>query len=116
MSRPPARADARPILPPSVDRTCRKICARANRLSWRDSDLHRSVRSEIVAIRRMMLGVPVPNASFCLTQKIEAALLGQVSEVANQVCDSMLVASATVVLEDRHRVGGPSYVSGFVAH
>jgi hypothetical protein len=28
----------------------------------------------------------------------------------------MLVASATVVLEDSHRVGGPSYVSGFVEH
>ena len=63
-----------------------------------------------------MLGVPVPNASFYLTQEIEAALLGQVSEVANQVCDSVLVASAAVFLVDVHRVGGPGYMSGFVDH
>jgi len=64
----------------------------------------------------MMLGVPVPNGSLYLSQEVEAALLGQVSEVANQVCDSMLVASAAVLLEDGHRVGGPGYVSGFVDH
>ena len=63
-----------------------------------------------------MLGVPVPNASFYFAQEIEAALLGQVSEVANQVCDSVLVASAAVFLEDVRRVGGPVYVSGFVEH
>ena len=63
-----------------------------------------------------MLGIPVPNASFYLTQEIEAALLGQVSEVANQVCDSMVVACAAVFLEDGHRVGGLGYVSGFVDH
>ena len=28
----------------------------------------------------------------------------------------MLVASAAVLLEDGHRVGGPGYVSGFVDH
>jgi hypothetical protein len=40
----------------------------------------------------MMLGIPMPNASLDLTQEVEAALLGQVSEVADQVCDNMLVA------------------------
>ena len=64
----------------------------------------------------MMLGVPVPNGSLYLSQEVEAALLGQVSEVANQVCDSTLVASAAVLLEDGHRVGGLGYVSGFVDH
>jgi hypothetical protein len=46
------------------------------RLSWRDGDLDRSVRSEIVAIRSMMLGIPMPNASLDLTQEVEAALIG----------------------------------------
>ena len=76
-------------------------------LPWNDGDLDNSVRSEIVVISGMMLGVPVPNGSLYLSQEVEAALLGQVSEVANQVCDSMLVASAAVLLEDGHRVGGP---------
>ena len=63
-----------------------------------------------------MLGVPVPNASLYLIEEVEAALLGQVSEVANQVCDSMLVAGATLLLENGHRVSGSGDVSGFVNH
>ena len=38
-----------------------------------------------------MFGVPMLDASLYLTQEVEAALLGQVSEVANQVCDRSLV-------------------------
>jgi hypothetical protein len=45
------------------------------RLSWRDGDFDRSV-NEIVAIRSMMLGIPMPNASLDLTQEVEAALIG----------------------------------------
>jgi hypothetical protein len=41
----------------------------------------------------MMLGVPMANASFHLAQKIEATLLGQVSEVANKVCDLPLIGA-----------------------
>src|SRR5262249_36845174 len=85
-------------------------------LPWRDGDLDRSVRSEVVAIRGMMLGVPMANASFHLAQKIEATLLGQVSEVANKICDGMLVACAAMSLEDCHRVGGPRDVVWLVDH
>ena len=45
----------------------------------------------------MMLGIPVPNASLYLSQEVEAASLGQVSEIANQVCDSVFVASVRVM-------------------
>src|SRR5262249_29764668 len=57
-----------------------------------DSDLHGSVRPEMIAGRSMMLGVPMANASLYLTEEVEAAFFGQVSEVANEVCDRMLVA------------------------
>ena len=59
-----------------------------------------------------MFGVPMLDASLYLTQEVEAALLGQVSEVANQVCDSMFVAGATLLLENGHRLSGPGDVSG----
>ncbi len=38
--------------------------------------IDRSIRSEIVAIRGMMLGIPMPNASLDLTHEVEAALIG----------------------------------------
>ncbi len=60
----------------------------------------------------MMLGVPVPKASLDSGQEVEAALIGQVSEVANQVCDGVLVARAAVVLENGDRVGAPGDVAG----
>ena len=63
-----------------------------------------------------MFGVPMPDASLYLTEEVKAALLGQVSEVANLVCDSMLVAGATMLLENGHRISGPGDVSGFVDH
>ena len=40
----------------------------------------------------MMFGVPVPDASLDLAEKVEAPLLRQVPEVADQVCDGMLVS------------------------
>ena len=46
------------------------------RSSWRDGDLDRSVRAEIVAIRSRVLRMPMPDASLDLTQEIEAALVG----------------------------------------
>ena len=86
------------------------------RVPWRDGDLDRSVWAEIVAIGSMTLGVPVPNASPYLTHKIEAALVGQVSEIANQICNGMLIAHTTMLLESCNRVGGPGYVANFVDH
>ena len=55
----------------------------------------------------MMFRVPVPNPSPDLTDKVKAALLSQVSEIANQVCDSMLVIGAAVPLKNRDGLGGP---------
>ena len=57
-----------------------------------------------------MPGVPVPNAPLYLTDEVKAALLGQVSEVANEVCDGMFVACAATFLENCHRFRSPSDV------
>ena len=64
----------------------------------------------------MVLGVPVPNAALCLTDEVKAALIGQVSEVANNVCNGMFVTCAAAHLESCYRFGGPSDVVGFVDH
>ena len=77
------------------------------RLLRRNSDLDRSIRAEIVAIRNMTLGVPMADAALYLVEKVEAALLRQVSEVANEVCDRMLVACVAMFLKNCHRFRGP---------
>ena len=77
------------------------------RLSRRDGDLDCSVWAEIVAIASMTLGVPVPNAPPYLAHKIEAALVGQVSEIADQICNGMLSPVRQCFLESCNRVGGP---------
>jgi len=64
----------------------------------------------------MMFRVPVPNPSPDLTDKVKATLLSQVSEIANQVCDSMLVTGAAVPLKNRDGLGGPGNVIGFIGH
>jgi hypothetical protein len=64
----------------------------------------------------MMLSAPMADASFYLAQKIEATLFGQMSEVANKICDGMLVACAAMSLEDCHRLGGPRDVVWLVDH
>ena len=51
-------------------------CSANLRLSWRDGDLDCSLRSEVIAIRGMMLGISMPNAPLDLTQEVEAALVG----------------------------------------
>jgi hypothetical protein len=47
-------------------------------------------------VRGMLFGVPVRNAPPHLTEEVEAAFLSQVSEVANEVCNGMLVTSVAV--------------------
>jgi hypothetical protein len=64
----------------------------------------------------MMLGVPMPDASPYLAQKVEASILSQVPEVADQVCDGMLVASSALLLENFDRIGGPGDVVSVVDH
>ena len=56
------------------------------------------------------------NPSPDLTDKVKAALLSQVSEIANQVCDGMLVVGATVRLINRDGPGGLANVVGFIGH
>ena len=56
----------------------------------------------------MKFGVPMSNPSPDLTDKVKATFLSQVSEIANQVCDGMLVAGAAVPLINRDGLGGPA--------
>jgi hypothetical protein len=67
-----------------------------------------------VAIFNMMFRVPMPNPSPNLTDKVKATLLSQVSEIANQVCDGMLVTGAAVPLINRDGLRGPGNVVGFI--
>jgi hypothetical protein len=64
----------------------------------------------------MMLGVPVPNASLYLIEEVEAALLGQVSEVANQVRNGVLGTFTAVLLEHCGRFGRRGDVPSFGNH
>ena len=45
----------------------------------------------------MTLGVPMADAALYFVEKVEAALIRQVAEVANEVCDRMLVACAAIL-------------------
>ena len=64
----------------------------------------------------MTLGVPMADAALYLVEKVEAALIRQVAEVANEVCDRMLVACAAMSLKNRHRFRGSDNVPRFVDH
>jgi hypothetical protein len=61
----------------------------------------------MITVTCMVLRVPVSNAPSHLVEKVEATLLGQMSEIADQVCDGMLITSAAVPLKNGDRVGGP---------
>ena len=87
-----------------------------SRLTWADGDLDYGVWPEAFAVTGMMLCVPVTDAPFDLAEKIEAALLRQVSEVADQVCDGMLVTSAAVPLKNGDCLGGPRNVVDFIGY
>ena len=70
----------------------------------------------MVAVFSMMFRVPMPNPSPDLTDKVEAALLSQVSEIADQVCDGMLITGAAVLLKNRDGLGSLRNVVGFISH
>jgi hypothetical protein len=70
----------------------------------------------MVADFSMMFRVPMPNPSPDLTDKVEATVLSQVSEIADQVCDGMFVTGAAVLLKNRDGLGGPRNVVGFISH
>src|SRR6266487_1197728 len=70
----------------------------------------------MVAVFGMMFRIPMANPSPDLTDKVEAALLSQVSEIASQVCNGMLVTGAAAPLKNRDGLGGPRTVVGFISH
>jgi hypothetical protein len=49
-------------------------------------------------------------------RKSEAALLREVSEVADQVCNGMLVTSAAMPLKNGDGFGGPRNMIDFIGH
>jgi hypothetical protein len=53
---------------------------------------------------------------FDLAEKIEATILRQVPEVADQVCNGMLVTGAAMPLKNVDGLGGPRDVVGFIGH
>jgi hypothetical protein len=87
-----------------------------SRRTWVDGDLDSGIRPEALAVNSMMLGVPMPDAPPDLAEKVEAALLRQVPEVADKVCDGMLVTSVAVSLKYGDGLGGPGNVVGFIGH
>ena len=63
-----------------------------------------------------MLREPVANITPNLGDKIEIALLGQVSKITDQVCDGVLFNGAAAPLKNRERLGGRCNVFGFIDH
>src|ERR1035437_1404785 len=102
-----------PRCPRHVRFTPRKT---GSQLPWIDRDLHYGIWTQMVADFSMMFRVPMPNPSPDLTDKFETALLSQVSEIADQVCDGMLVTGAAVPLKNRDGLRGPRNVVGFIGH
>ena len=83
-------------------------------LLWRNNDLDYSVRPKAVAIGSVVLGVPVPNAAPQLAQKIETAMLSQMSEIADEVGDGMFVTGAAMLLENGGRFRRPGDMVSFI--
>ena len=71
-----------------------------------DCDLDCSIRPELVAVFSVTFREPMPNSSPDLTDKLEAALLSQMSEISDQVCDGIPLSGAAVLLESRDGLGG----------
>lgn len=70
------------------------------------SDFDYSIRPEVVAVFSVTFREPMPNSSPDLTDKLEAALLRQMSEIVDQVCDGVLVSGAAVLQESCYGLGG----------
>jgi len=70
----------------------------------------------MIAVMSMMLREPLANTTPNLGDKIEVAFLGQVSKIADQVCDGVLFNGAAALLKDRECLGGRGNVFGFIDH
>jgi hypothetical protein len=64
----------------------------------------------------MSLGVPMSDPPANLVQKIETLLFGQMSEIANEIGDGMLISCSTMTLKYRYRGGSPSSVVSPIEH
>jgi hypothetical protein len=65
---------------------------------------------------KVLLRVPMSNAPPDLAEKVKAKVVGQVSEIADQVGNDMLIASSAVLLKNRDGIGGPDDMVRFVSH
>ena len=65
---------------------------------------------------KVLLRVPMSNAPFDLAEKVKAKVLSQMSEIADQVRDHVLVAGSAVLLKNRDGLGSPDDMVGFVSH
>jgi hypothetical protein len=70
----------------------------------------------MIVVMSMMLREPVANTTPNLADKIEVALLSQVSKIADQVCDGVLFNGAAAPLKNRERLSGRCNVFGFIDH
>jgi len=85
-------------------------------LSWIDCDLDCSIMPEVVIVCSMTFREPMANSSPDLTDKVEAALLSQMSEIADQIRDNMLVIRAAASLKYRDGLSGPGSVVARIGH
>jgi hypothetical protein len=81
-----------------------------------DNDFDGDIRPEIITIRSVMFRKPMPNTTLNLADKIDVALLSQVSEIANEVRKGVFVNGAAALLKNGKRLGGRGDVFGFVEH
>jgi hypothetical protein len=105
------------VVPPRLIRLERRSQGRATAIAnllRRDNDIDHGIRPQLVAIRSVLLGVPVPDAAPQLIEKIETAILGQMSKIADEVGDGMFVSGAATLLENGDRFRRPGDMVSFV--
>src|ERR1700752_3451179 len=85
-------------------------------LPRRNEYLNGGVWTESITISRVLLCVPVRDASLNLAEKILSALLCQVSEVANQIGDRVFLARSAMSLENLQGLSSARDVISFVDH
>jgi hypothetical protein len=64
----------------------------------------------------MLLGVPVSDPPANLVQKIEALLFGQMSEIADEIGNGLLIACSTITLKYCYCSGSPSSMVSPIEH
>jgi type IV secretory pathway VirB2 component (pilin) len=64
----------------------------------------------------MMLSMPMPNASLDFLQKIQPTLLGQMTKIAIQIGDGVLIVGLATPLKDRDGFDRPCDIVGLISH